>query len=702
MARIRGVCYWVSTTLQSVRNYFGQRAQNVEPVSSTLICSVNELHGTELGSSGEQDTKGKTGDHTTGQDTVLPGSSTSKQPLRSSALTHAQHQDTDISSNVCLTMEHVRGAITEKLRESNPTSKKRFLTRSSLESLLGIRFVERILNDRLGREVSIQMLAEFVVSRALSVFAILIMMDKPYLIESFYRDDFDESMLPIRCKGTMTDWSVESYFNKNSNTTLKEIFSQHGWTFSDVADICDIYQWQFFPLVFTEETFRYEIPSDMRLPYTQSVKQLKTTNSYYSCVEKRSIYHECFKSTIQTVVDDDGNFSVAVKKLKGSNEKDANKEAKALESIRGHSNAHLIKAIAFICTDSGTEYSFVFPWAQHGNLWDFWVRQGGAPRDREYFVRVFRQLACLACAIDDLSNMRLRHGDLKPENIVCFQTDEGLPAKDGKELDTMIRLVVIDVGLAKIHAQRTELRSKTNTRVSTKRYAAPELETDPYKELSRRFDVWSMGCILLEFAIWLIYGTEKLLDFTTSKTDSIQSTHETKMQSDSAIGESYSAESTFYSISPKNGSPPSSGELKQIAIRDPKVDAMISEIQENPCCSKGTAMRRLVDLISDKLLRVDLSGDEEPEPEIDGRSICKCVQGVHSVLPLSADSDSDAEQELRINDTTNPPSINKNSPSKPGRPYARAMKEELKSILAALENGSIEPIILDDKATRPA
>ncbi|KAI0543765.1 hypothetical protein F4679DRAFT_577374 [Xylaria curta] len=493
-------------------------------------------------------------------------------------------------------------------------------------------------------------------------------MSKPRLIKSFHVHDFKENMLPIKYEGKPSEWSVKSYFNTASDSTLEKIFTQDEWIYADVAEFCDTNQWHFFPLVFTKERFRYNIPSDMRLPYTPAAKELKTAGTNYSLVEKRSIYSECFKSNTQGVLDDDENVCVAVKRLIQSNEEEAEKEATALENIRKSTNVHLIKAIAYIRTEPTRRYSFVFPWAQHGNLWDFWVRQDGAPRNREYLIKVFRQLACLACAINELSDQRLRHGDLKPENIVCFKTDNGLPNSEEQNSED-IRLVIIDVGLAKIHNNNTQLRAKTDTKVSTRRYAAPELETRPGKELSRRFDVWSMGCIFLEFAIWLIYGKQKLLEFTTGNAPEEFKFFETKSNLlDSGEG------------------------LKQIASRHASVNDLISEMQENPCCSNGTAIRRLIDLISGKMLAVDLSDDKEPKPETESQSICNCVQDTHSASS-SVENASDIEQgntskrdpsaqpplpEISISKaptikigTSSSHSAENNDACKPRRPYAR-------------------------------
>jgi hypothetical protein len=200
-------------------------------------------------------------------------------------------------------LDDIWGSIDEELKKSSKNHWEQFLTRSSLEPLLKLQTVQTILQEQtcrklLGRDVSIPGLADFVVKRALLVFAILIRMNKPYLIKSFNRDDFDESMLPIKYTGPKSAWSVESCVDKAHNTVLREIFCQNVWKYYDVGGFCDTHQWLFLPQVFTEERFRYKISRDMRLPYTRPVEDSKTNDSNYSRVEKRSIYRECFNSRI--------------------------------------------------------------------------------------------------------------------------------------------------------------------------------------------------------------------------------------------------------------------------------------------------------------------------------------------------------------------------------------------------------------------
>ncbi|KAF2265195.1 HET-domain-containing protein [Lojkania enalia] len=69
------------------------------------------------------------------------------------------------------------------------------------------------------------------------------------------------------------------------------------------------------------------------------------------------------------------------------------------------------------------------------------------------------------------------------------------------------------MGLAKRHVVATQERPNlTTTRYGTILYEAPEAVT-AVRGLSRLYDIWSMGCITLEFIIWILYGNDELNNF---------------------------------------------------------------------------------------------------------------------------------------------------------------------------------------------
>jgi len=164
---------------------------------------------------------------------------------------------------------------------------------------------------------------------------------------------------------------------------------------------------------------------------------------------------------------------------------------------------HLIQAIAYYERDK--RHFFIFPWAEIGNLRNYWNLRTPTT-DKSYLEWVFTQLIGLAEAIKLFHLMRnCRHGDMKPENILCF-------GGDGNGQNVHGRLVITDFGLAKIHKNATSARHEaTSTRGVTILYAPPECNSKQPR--SRRYDIWSLGCMYLEFVIWLLWGNEVLENF---------------------------------------------------------------------------------------------------------------------------------------------------------------------------------------------
>ena len=188
-------------------------------------------------------------------------------------------------------------------------------------------------------------------------------------------------------------------------------------------------------------------------------------------------------------------------------------EANVLRAMKSLKTPHLIQTIA--CYRKGKEHCFVFPWAESGNLRDYWKKHDRLSQKERlspgYLRWVFRQLQGLAEGINLLHSEIIRHGDLKPENILCFSD----PQSDSKGVPTSCILVIADAGLAKVNYQATQLRTRATIgpKGGTLMYEPPEAEVAIDQPVSRRYDVWSMGCISLEFLIWLLYGESGLNSF---------------------------------------------------------------------------------------------------------------------------------------------------------------------------------------------
>jgi len=235
-----------------------------------------------------------------------------------------------------------------------------------------------------------------------------------------------------------------------------------------------------------------------------------------------------------TTRDKNNHHRVATKRFlsNNTNEKKIMNEVENLDRIRQHVKSDfIIKAIAFY--EQHRQYHLVFPWAGRGTLQELWMcEEYEATRIKlgEEFVRwVFRQMSGVTEAVAMMHERLIRHGDLKPQNILCFP--------DTSQPIIPIRLVITDIGTAKEHQDPTKERkrkekSATTTAVSTVRYEAPELNNHDIdtlsamaelkktkKQLSRTFDVWSLGCVWTEFIFWVLYGYKNGYDLFNTHTE---------------------------------------------------------------------------------------------------------------------------------------------------------------------------------------
>lgn len=160
-----------------------------------------------------------------------------------------------------------------------------------------------------------------------------------------------------------------------------------------------------------------------------------------------------------------------------------------------------------------------------GDLYDFWKRND--PHDAkirgkwpEWVARQCHGLTLAICKLHDLHESELTkvlseepselskstaygiHGDIKPRNLLWFKEWRGFSSQH-HELGV---LQVADFGISSMH--HTDTRSAVDMRGGTKTYRPPEVETELGLG-SRSFDIWSLGCVFLEFLCWLVKGNKE-------------------------------------------------------------------------------------------------------------------------------------------------------------------------------------------------
>lgn len=283
-------------------------------------------------------------------------------------------------------------------------------------------------------------------------------------------------------------------------------------------------------------------------------------------------------------------------------------------------------------------------WADGRNLRNLWNTVERPSMTQDLVRETVGQLLGLAWAVStahyppnypDRDTMSFRHGDLEPENILWFFDASEQNSEKKKKIGT---LKIGDWGLAKTQSVVTKLRTNnTTTGHGTRRYESPEEvigitssdllgPTKSGKTVNRRsrlYDIWSMGCITLEFLIWLMYGNEELKRFSR------------------AIGTDDTERSRFYHIQRDERGQV----IGKATVRDAVVKWM-DHMAEDPICassntgSHSTALGDLLRLIKYHLLVVDLpenmavSPQYEPGKRVTANIFMRKMKDIADKIPM--------------------------------------------------------------------
>lgn len=331
----------------------------------------------------------------------------------------------------------------------------------------------------------------------------------------------------------------------------------------------------------------HTLSGDYRLPLRQVEVLARTgSNSVYKC----ELHPAHYRSSNHK-----GNsIQVAVKEFawKGVEDPTFQNEVSNLIDIRRFNNPHLIRHIAaFKIEREKPVCCIIFPFARGGDLQQYWGRFDGkgendSERKRYHGLRTadlvkwaLEQMRGVATGIRDLhggygEGTNVRHGDLKPANILLFEGD----GDEG-------RLVIADLGIAKVHMSPTDARTQkgTGTNATTRAYEAPEANDEADRKnfpRSRAYDIWSLGCIFLEFAIWLL--------FDVAAVDNFANRRPRQWTGD---------DGGFYAI-PTHGPPTVCEEVRHA----------ITDLLSDKRCGEDTALGQLVRFIADEMLVTDVKG----------------------------------------------------------------------------------------------
>lgn len=183
-----------------------------------------------------------------------------------------------------------------------------------------------------------------------------------------------------------------------------------------------------------------------------------------------------------------------------------------LTRFGGH-HGNIVTLLATIHWDG--RFGLLFPWAEY-DLLKYWETFQQPKWDHDTLIWIVSQYQGIVSAIAHIHNPHIkningeelygRHGDIKPENVLWFK-------KDDKGV-----LVLSDLGLAAEHRDTSRSNIPGHNIPGTPNYRPPECDMDgPNGFISRSFDIWTLGCLFLEFVVWTLCGWEERNRFRTER-----------------------------------------------------------------------------------------------------------------------------------------------------------------------------------------
>jgi len=162
-------------------------------------------------------------------------------------------------------------------------------------------------------------------------------------------------------------------------------------------------------------------------------------------------------------------------------------------------------------------FHMIFPWADGGNMVNMWatIKNVQPEAALDWF---WTQCVYLAEAVAATHACRMLHADIKPENVLCFTP------KDGGEMATAHSPIPFEVRLADFgistQVDGLGLMVGNDWFRHTRTQRPPEIDVN-MGGVGLPADVWSLGCVYLDFATWLLLGNPRLLSFAERRIDEL-------------------------------------------------------------------------------------------------------------------------------------------------------------------------------------
>ncbi|KAI0139620.1 hypothetical protein F4776DRAFT_597067 [Hypoxylon sp. NC0597] len=364
--------------------------------------------------------------------------------------------------------------------------------------------------------------------RLVRTFAVLVLLDKVKSIPSFISEGFTDSLLPI----DHAHFRGEPQSSLPSLVLLKRCFNN--WTMADIAAFIKT-QWGVLSPYLNKskgDVSLYDFSAQTILPIFDSdtISNPCINVGGYSIVRKVKIHpgHHDFR-------DNQGQPYFALKQLRSQRIKDFQREVAALRPFAVSPHSHVVNLLAAF--RHGASFYLLFPWAEGGNLRSFWRKNAKPTQDGPFLGWIAEQCLGIATALRQIhyghyaeeehyttekQKVKARrgvnpthvschglHGDVKPANILLFKEDP---------YSEEFVWTLSDFGLGKFCHPKGRHVAGDRAIGFSPTYRAPEV--DIKGTIDESYDIWSLGCVLLEVLTWLLHGWEGVESFALSRAKS--------------------------------------------------------------------------------------------------------------------------------------------------------------------------------------
>ncbi|CAI6287386.1 unnamed protein product [Periconia digitata] len=425
--------------------------------------------------------------------------------------------------------QSIRGFMVNVGGEDN----SKFLPASELEELITAKNVSRELH-RIQLSGDIQTVTTKVLEEGPAVngesatrkkiFALLCLMDKVRWIVNFIQEGIYDFELPFRFE------NGGIYRKFGARIFLFDEWKHHDhFTFEHMQGqvIAPYFK---FNLITGDTYSQYSLHKDVVLPFIEEA----TEQSVYgdrliggtSEVRKVRIHSAHYEHTGSAIPQTMAYFAIKMIHNMEAAEGPPTREMDAYRRLNPKQHPHIVRLLASY--HHKRRRHLIFPWAD-GNLFHFW-RVGYPERNSpsrgsalaKWLIGQFLGLSqALVCIHDltsenpspgDYNKKHGRHGDLKPENILWFRSPS-----NPNSTESWGTLQISDLGSTEFHDTISQNVRASKVGHHPETYKAPEF--DKMQEVSPKADIWSFGCVLLEFIVWFASGYQGVEDFSTARKD---------------------------------------------------------------------------------------------------------------------------------------------------------------------------------------